>query len=575
MTDVIETGEVKQTPGASAAPPARRLDPSVALTLVALGAGVALLLYLGRGLWFFTDEWNFLLNRRELTLYHVMRPHNEHWVAFPALLYRGLLALGGLHTYWPYYLTGVAFHTAATVAGWAVLRRLGVPHLVAAPAALSLLLMGAASEQLFNAFQLGWTAPIALFCGALLLLERPVPRARHVTGASACLALAMPFGGVGLALAVGMAAGLVLRRRFRTAVLVAGPALACYLLWRLVWGVSPPLEPQAFPLIPAYVAYGVTASVAGFTGLPLVLAAALLAVLAVWLVVAALRTPLPLTAWAASCSLLAFFASAGLARALASGVRQAGSSRYLYLGVLLLLLATAAASRPLWRSRTAVLVAAGLVAACLVVNVVTLRDEARAVRALKGASAMRILAADALLTQGIPHVPQAQPDPLYAPDVTAQELHELRQDGLRLDYQGPAEPSDLITREERLRLQVALTAPPEKPTADVRLVAGQADVVPSGEGCADLRVLSGTTLELAASAGSLRVDPLADTVVHIRRTGGEDEFFQIGLYEDDERGVELAVPAQEGEGGTLSLSFPVDGALELCARDLRDARSAS
>lgn len=38
---------------------------------------------------------------------------------------RGLFAVGGLTNYWPYYLTALAFHTAATVAGWLVLRRFG------------------------------------------------------------------------------------------------------------------------------------------------------------------------------------------------------------------------------------------------------------------------------------------------------------------------------------------------------------------------------------------------------------------------------------------------------------------
>lgn len=57
---------------------------------VAFAAGVGLLVLLGRGLWFFTDEWEFLLNRRELALAPLVAPHNEHWVSLPILIYRGL-----------------------------------------------------------------------------------------------------------------------------------------------------------------------------------------------------------------------------------------------------------------------------------------------------------------------------------------------------------------------------------------------------------------------------------------------------------------------------------------------------
>ncbi len=538
------------------------------MTVAGFVAGVGLLVYLGRGLWFLTDEWAFLLDRRELTLANVMRPHNEHFVAFTVLLYRGLFYLGGLTDYWPYYLTSLAFHTGASVAGWIVLRRLDVPPLPALLAGLSLLLMGAASEQLFNAFQLGWTAPLLLFLTALLLLDRDTP---NDLGAAACLLLAMPFGGIGLALSVGAAAALILRRQFRRALLVSGPAVALYLAWQSVWGGSPPISAQALIRVPGYIAYGSASAVAGFTGLPVAVSGVLLALVAVAVAVRAVREGIPLMGWAALFALVAFLGSAGIARVAVWGIQQSSASRYLYLDALLLLVVLAALMRPLW-SRGVSVTAALVLGACLVVNVFTLRGQWRETVGIKGESAVRILAADELLTAGIPHVGAAQPDPLWALDVTADELAELREEGIPLAYDGPVQLTDVIRDEQRLRLQTALTPEPGR-TADLRLLAGPAQVSAGAGGCVNVLADPGTALELEATPGIFAVKSAGDTVVHVRRSD-HAVFFQIALEEGSERHLALAVPMRPETGGLLTLGFPVPTELALCPRTFTDARSA-
>ncbi len=526
-------------------------------------------------MWFLSDEWNVLLNRRELTLWEVMRPHNEHWIAFPALIYRSLLTVGHLSNYWPYYLAGLAFHTAATVTFWLLLRRLRIPRLPALLAALSLLLMGAASEQIFNPFQLGWTAPIALFLLALLLLDRPAPTPRHDWGAAALLVLAMPFGGVGVALVLGIGIGFGLRREFRRIARVAGPALLAYGIWRIMWGTSPALKVEALWLLPSYVAHGIAASTAGFTGLPLRGAAALLVLFGAAVAVAAIRTGLPLSGWAALCALLAFFAVAGIARVLEFGPTQAESSRYRYLGALLVLIVLASTIRPV-RSSTGVALLAGasvLLMVCLVVNVFALRDGARFWRKLKGESAVRIVAADRLLADGLPHVPLAQPDPHFAPDVTAEKLLQLREDGIPLGYGGPYELTDTAREQMRLALQAALT-PVERVTTDLRLVEGMPVAVPSGPGCAEVTAVPGQELLLDAPAGRLSLVPKEDTVLHVRRTGAAvDVAWDVTLTAGTRRQLELALPASpDSATGLLSLGFPGGTHLTLCGRTLVDAR---
>lgn len=554
----------------------RSLPPWIVAAAFALGVG--LLLYVGRGMWFLADEWNVLLNRRELTLWHVMRPHNEHWIAFPALIYRGLLTMGHFSNYWPYYLTGIVFHTAATVTFWQLLRRLGTPPAPAQLTALSLLLMGGASEQIFNPFQLGWTAPIALYLLALLLLDRPGPQPRHDWSAAALLALAMPFGGVGLPLVLGLAIGLGLRREFRRLLLVAGPALLAYGTWRVIWGISPPLKAEVLWLLPSYMVHGIAASAAGFTGLPLRIAGALLVLFGVIAIVTAIRTGLPLSGWAAAFAVLAFFALAGISRVLQFGPAQAESSRYLYLGALLLLLGLAAMLRSAWAPGGVPLLAASsvLLAACLVVNVFALRDGARLWRGLKGESAVRIVAADRLLADGLQHVPHAQPDPHFAPDVTAEGLLQSREDGIPIGYDGPYQPTSTILEQTRLLLQTAFT-PVESVTADLRLVGGAAAVTASGSGCAAVAALPGQELLVQSSTGRLSVVPKNDTVLRIRRTRAPaDVFWDTSLTEGTRRQLELAVPASPGSvTGLLSLGFPQSAHLTLCGQSLVDDRMSA
>ncbi len=550
------------------------------VTLAAFATAVGLLIYLGRGLWFFSDEWAFLLNRRELTLAAVMRPHNEHWVALPVLLYRGLFAVGGLTNYWPYYLTALTFHTAATVAGWLVLRRFGMPPLPALLAGLSLLLMGKASTQLFNAFQIGWTIPILLFLVVLVLLDRTEPTSRRDRWASACLALAMPFAGISISLVAGTAAALVIRRQLRRALLVTGPALASYALWRAIWGVSPPITLETLIRVPGFIGYGLATAVSGFTGLPMAAAGVLLALFGLAVTVRAVRGGLPLPAWASLFALLAFLGIAGIARVPQFGITQARASHYLYLDLLLLLIVLAALLKPLWPAAgttvpaagtTMVEVATAVFAACLVVNVFALRDATREHRALKGESAVRIVAANTLLEKGIPHVRDAQPDPDWAPDVTAGKLSALQADGIPMSYRGRVQSTDAVLRDERLRLQHAFLHGPGR-TAAVRLVAGSAQVAPARDGCATIRAGSGDVLGLEATQGQLQIDPKADTVVHVGRSERPAAFFGVRLQKATVRHLELALPARPDTGGLLLLSFPDEVELELCAQTFIDAR---
>src|SRR4051794_15474747 len=70
----------------------------------------ALLMYAGRGLGFFYDEWIFVATRHQGTLDSFLQPHNEHFSLLPVTLYKLLFATVGLHPHWPYLLADVAVH---------------------------------------------------------------------------------------------------------------------------------------------------------------------------------------------------------------------------------------------------------------------------------------------------------------------------------------------------------------------------------------------------------------------------------------------------------------------------------
>src|SRR2546421_3081899 len=88
----------------------------VAMPAVALGVllciGAILLLYAGRHLTFFFDEWDFILGRRGGSVGTYLDPHNGHLALFPVVVYKVLFKLVGLRHYFPYQLVLVALHVA-------------------------------------------------------------------------------------------------------------------------------------------------------------------------------------------------------------------------------------------------------------------------------------------------------------------------------------------------------------------------------------------------------------------------------------------------------------------------------
>src|SRR5947209_7490024 len=124
----------------AAASNSRRIEPATAALASLMLASALLLLYAGRHLTFFYDEWSFILTRRGGGLHTYLDPHNGHPVLFPVIVYKLLFELVGLRHYAPYRVVGVALHLLCAALLYVLARRRIGPWAALVPSAMLLLL---------------------------------------------------------------------------------------------------------------------------------------------------------------------------------------------------------------------------------------------------------------------------------------------------------------------------------------------------------------------------------------------------------------------------------------------------
>ncbi|MGH3480228.1 MAG: hypothetical protein ACRDQD_25750, partial [Nocardioidaceae bacterium] len=208
--------------------------------VIAAFSGAALL-FLGRGLTFYNDEWRWIAFDGGLIDY--FRPHNEHWSTIPLLLYRGTFHFVELHSYLPYLAAVVAMHLAA-VSGAYVLMRRRLPPLPSTLLALPLALLGVGGENLFWAFQTGFVGSVAFGLWALVVVER---RSRYGTPATSALLLcSLMCSGMGLVMVIAVFLRAILDPGIRSrASSVVVPVIA-FIAWFVLVGhrVDPTYRPE-------------------------------------------------------------------------------------------------------------------------------------------------------------------------------------------------------------------------------------------------------------------------------------------------------------------------------------------
>jgi hypothetical protein len=405
----------------------------VVLAIFALLLVVALVLLYrkGFGTTFYYDEWNFVMNRRDWDVDTFLRPHAEHPVLIPVLVFKLLIVTVGLDSYGVYRALLLLAHVICVVLVYVLARERVEPQLALAAAAV-VLFLGTAWHDLLVPFQIGFLLSIAAGLGTLLALER-LDRG-GIVAVGVLLAVSLASSSVGIAFAAAAGVHILLREdRLRRLWAVALPSLL-YLAWLAAYGDPTatagdrPLTQLAadnLPAAPGYVATAAAGAVGAVIGLgiewgrPLAVAGVLL------LAVHIMRSRvLSLRLYALLAAAAAYWGLAAVFRAHASPPTD---SRYLYLGAILVLLLTLELLPPVVVGPRLLVVVAAFVGASALANFGSLRsgsqylqEWSRFVRAELGA----------LELAGPGTKPDFAPDPVRAPDITASRYFEaVRQHG--------------------------------------------------------------------------------------------------------------------------------------------------
>ena len=338
---------------------------------------------------FFLDEWDLLLHRRGFSPDAFLRPHNEHIAVIPAMIYKALQATAGMDSAAPYQVAAVVTFTAsaALLFVW-VRRRAG--EWFALLAALSILFLGAAFEDLLSAFQVGYFGSMSFGLVAMLALDRPGRRNDLIACGS--LVLACSFSSVGLPFAVGAAVLVATGPEWRRRAWIVAVPVVLFALWWLGWGreADTAISFDSVTAAPAYLLAGVASGISALLGLapssgaletsPLDWGRALLflvAGVAAWRIASQRGGSRAL--WAVVAMLLTFWALAAINAAL---FRQPTAPRYTYISAVFTLMIAAELLRGVRLTKSALLAGFAVVAVAIAANTINLRDGYRAFESL-------------------------------------------------------------------------------------------------------------------------------------------------------------------------------------------------
>lgn len=311
-----------------------------AATLV---GGLVLLLVLARDQWFYLDEWDILWGPQAAR--RALEGHNGHWSVVPIAVWRLLQSVFGLSSYLPYVTVSILAHLVVAHLLWRVMRRVGVAPWIGVALSTVFVLLGAAGENLFWGFQMGFMGAIAFGLGALLLAMRPTITPWRVAACALLLLLGVATAGTVLPLFIPVTLTLLVRHGWRmTAVAVLPPGVA-YLIWYIFFETGNPTATlrasgiqSLFTDVPVFIATMIVGGLDKVTPVPgfgIVLTTALVIGAVVAIGRRALRpdtiTVLGLLAAAV------FFAALTAYSRVGAGIGSATDSRYLYVIVVMTL----------------------------------------------------------------------------------------------------------------------------------------------------------------------------------------------------------------------------------------------
>lgn len=541
----------------------------------AIAAAAALVFWLERGLTWGWDEYVWLEHAGlvdDLTLF--FRPYGGHLIASPYFLFRGMMELFGAS------FTAFAI---AQVAGLSLLaallyvyakRRIG-PILALAPAIAMLFLGSAWAVVLEPMMGLQFLAALVPGLGALLMLER----GDRLGDAAACALLCLALTGFSQAVPflLGAIVAVALSPDWRRRAWVVAVPLLAYGAWRL-WASqfeSTGIVYSNVPFLPAYFADALavfssalfgqvsivgsgpwsTLRLQGFDmsylsqGVVFTLVELLAIGGAIWLI--SRRGPIPRTLWPPVAIMLALWVELGII--LVPG-RTAAEPRYLYAGVLVLLMVIVEMLRGTKTTRLTVGIAAALTLAAVAGNMARFQD---------GRQTLDAIQKEARADMAVIELAGANGDQSFTPNLDAPYLVPgalALNSGPWLEvverYGSSAHSApELLAQDEAIRQQADALA-----VKTLRLRLANA----AGTGVARCQTFgdrSGPT-EVVLPRGGATLRPARGSGVALRRWADE---FAAGLGNVHAgEAVVLAIPGDRSDV-PWRLSFERGGPVEVCA----------
>jgi hypothetical protein len=414
---------------------------ATAVHLASLVGAFAFWAWLDRGLWFFGDEWDFLITRglryAPTNPESIWFPHNEHWSTLPVLLWRALFSVFHLTSYWPYIVPVLLAHIGVMHLTWRLCRRAGVDAWVATAAVTLLGFLGAGAEDLTWGFQIGFVGSVFFGLLAFDLLDRPLAnQAAHRAGTLASFALlaSLMCSTIGDAMVVGAAVLTFARRPKREAVRVLALPVVAYALWFVFVGrLGLAASSDHFPLAtftgaPSYEWSGLSSALGQALNLESAGGAVLvgLGACTVWKSRALWQQSPALIGLCAAA--ITFYSLTAIGRD-ATAVSPA-ESRYVYVAMALLLPVIAKLLSPAWRPNSARWAAVGFLAFTALGNVGQAQSWASSRVSFTSRLKTDVLAAGKLLGSGIPDVSGPSAAPIsFDPNLSASALAGLQRDG--------------------------------------------------------------------------------------------------------------------------------------------------
>jgi hypothetical protein len=506
-----------------------------------------LLLYMGRGLSFFYDDWNYVTQDYGGGIHSLLTSHNGHLSVIPIAIYKVLFHVVGLNHYAVFRLVVIVLHLICGGLVFVLAAR-RIPRVPALLATALILFLGAAWEDLLWAFQMSYLLSVAGGLGAWVLLERDDLRSK--SAAMLCLIVALGSSSLGIAIVIGVAAELAWGRRWRTAWVVVVPVLL-YAIWYLHYGEDE-ITKNGLINAPGFVEELAAAAFGGLVGRALEWGRPL-AVLGFLVLLLRLARPLPVSARLVGL-LATGFSLWFITAAARSTVSQPETSRYIYLGAVVIVLVAVELLRGVTITPRATGLATLVVGFCAVTGLTALHAGAMGLQE----HSKTVTAELGALELAAAHAPPGyQPDTVLAPQIMAGSyLHTVRAIG-----SSPADtPAEIVaanpaSRAAADRVLLALEAPGSQPLGGVRSSPlAPAPAISSLIG--GLESQSGGCISLAPSIGALMTAaftlPAGGVVIH--NQGSAPASLALRRFGE----VFDQIPSQAGPHSVAVLSPPSD-----------------